>query len=252
MAGPNTYPKRANAKPGRVSLRTPDFDHIIEDQGCRIRVTPAVVCPRRSGDEVEVGDSNHDLNCPLCFGSMVVDLPEQASELWGFIQGVKLERSFDQNSRFDIKDSMLTVPHGTRISYWFKIEVIDFGSMFNQMILRGSGDTDKLRYPTQELYDGSFYSTIDNDGTRFTKGVDYTIAGNVLTWTGSNRPDGAKLYSMLYPVAPTFRVLELVHENRYYYTDFKAPVKTPVQLPQQAHIRWDYLVSKGGSDVQNQ
>jgi hypothetical protein len=248
----NTYSKRANAKPGRVDLIPENFDNLVEDQGCRARITPSVVCPRRSGDFTEVGDSNHDLNCPLCFGSLIVDLDALAIEDWVFIQGMKIDKNFDPNSRFDIKDAFMSVRHSVRIGYWFKVEVIDFGTLFNQVVLRGVGNTDTLRYPTKDPFDGSFFAVVDHDGTTFAKDTDYTVTGRTLTWLTGNRPNAEKLYSIIYPVIPTYRVLELVHDNRFYYTGFKSPVKTPVQLPQQAHIRWDYLVSKGGSDVQAQ
>lgn len=228
-----------------------DFDDLVEDNGCRVRITPSIVCPRRTGSDgtVEVGDSNHDLNCPLCFGSMVVDLDAVAYEDWAFIQGIKLERSWDPNSRFDIKDAMMTVRRNARIGYWFKVEVIDFGSLFNQLILRGEGDTDKLRYISTETFDGAFYALKDNDGNDFVRDVDYSVTGKILTWLTSNRPVPAKLYSFIFPVLPTFRVMETLHDNRYYYDGFRKPRKIPQQMPQQAHIRWDYLASKEGSDV---
>lgn len=249
MAGPNQYTKRPEIGLPRVDLAPKDFDSFIEDQGTRVRITPAIVCPRRSGEFTEVGDSNHDLNCPLCFGSMVIDLAPLAVEDWAFIQGIKLDKVWDQNSRFDVKDAFITCRHDQRLSYWFKVEIVDFGSLFNQTILRGPSDTDKLRYPTKELYDGTYFSLMDHDGTVFVKDTDYSITGDVLTWLTSNRPVPDKLYSFLYPVTPTFRVLEMMHETRYYYDGFRKPKKTPLQLPQQAHIRWDYLASKGGSDV---
>lgn len=244
-----TYAKRQPTHPGRIDFKPKDFNDLIEDQGCRVRITPSVVCPRRTTDTIE--DVGHDLNCPLCNGRQVVDLSSQAIEVWAFIQGIKLDKNFAQQSMFDIKDATITVGASTRISYWFKIEVIDFASFFNEIVKRGKLTTDKLRYPVTEPYDGHYYSLIDGDGHFYVKDTDYTLAGDTLTWKTSHRPKSDRPYSFLYPVLPTFRVMELLHANRYYYTSYKAPVKTPVQLPQEAHIRWDYMAGRS-IDVQRQ
>jgi len=180
---------------------------------------------------------------------MVVDLTSDIYESWAFIQGIKMDKTFDQASRFDVKDATITVPHGVRINYWFKIEVVDFSSMYNQLVLRSKTDKDRLRYPPTEAEGGNFYTVVDENGIRFTKDTHYTVVGNEVTWLTTARPKKDNLYSFIYPILPTFKVLKLMHDNRYYYTSFKTPVKAPIQLPQQAHIRWDYLVSGGGSDV---
>jgi hypothetical protein len=244
-----TYAKRQPTHPGRIDFKPKDFDDLAEDQGCRVRITPTVVCPRRTTDTTE--DVGHDLNCPLCNGRQIVDLPTFSYETWAVIMGIKLDKNFAQQSMFDVKDATITVKANERLSYWFKIEVIDFASFFNEIVKRNKANVnvDKLRYPVTEPYDGHYYSLIDGDGHFYTKETDYTVSGNNITWKTSHRPHPDRPYSFLYPVLPTFRVMELLHANRYYYTSYKQPVKTPVQLPQQAHIRWDYMAGRS-IDVQ--
>lgn len=248
-----TYEKRAIEKPGRVDLKLKEFQDLIEDQGCRVRITPALVCPRRTGKQNE--DADHDLNCPYCKGALIVDVPQMAVETWAFIQGIQFDKSFAPQGVYDVKDAQITCRAENRIWYWFKIEVIDFGSLFNQLVLRSSSAVDTLRYPAIEAWDGNFYQLMDGNGQFYTRrtdenpGGDYTVSGDQLTWVGARRPEQGKVYSMIYPMLPTFRVLELIHANRYYYDGFKKPRKEPVQFPQQAQIRWDYL-AKGGFDVQ--
>ena len=104
----NQYNKRQPASPPRVDLIPEEFHYLIEDHGCRVRITPAAICPVRSDKGyTEVGSTNHNLDCPLCDGRMIIDLDSEAYETWAFIQAIKIDRSFDQHSRFDIKDALM-------------------------------------------------------------------------------------------------------------------------------------------------
>lgn len=247
----NTYAKRPPPPP-RVDLITKEFDTLVEDQGSRVRITPAILCPSRSSFSEDTGDNNHPLNCEICDGSQIVDVDDESYEDWVYIQGMKLEKQFQVSEVFDVKDAFLTARAGSRLGYFFKVEVLDFGSQFNEVILRGTDDSDKVRYPYSDPMDGSFFLLMGPDGTKYERGVDYNIVGRDLTWLTSNRPASNKLYSIIYPVLPTFRVLEFMHENRYYYDGFKRPDKVPVQLPQQCHIRWDFMAKGQGSDVKRE
>jgi len=240
-----TYPKRP-PPPTRVDLNPKEFDAIINDFGTVVNVTPTVLCPRRSGSQVEVNDVNHDLNCPLCNGALIVDLTAKTVQTQAYIQGISLDKTYYPESRFDVKDSLISFPAGVRVSYWFKVEVVDFGSLFNEVVKRHTSDSDLLRYPPREADSGNIYGIVDcNNVTNYVLGTHYKISGNTLTWTTAHRPPVGKIYSIIYPIRPTFRVLEMLHENRYYYNGFRLPKKVPVQLPQQAHCRWDYLAKRG-------
>lgn len=244
----NTYPKET-FKPGRIDLEPQDFDRLLQHQGTRVRITPAILCPRRTGTNIDETSLNHDLNCPLC-DQQIIDLDDLAVEDWAFIQGITIDKTFDPQQRYDVKDAFISTRAHLRLAYWYKIEIIDFGSMFNELILRTADDQDHLRYPAIDPEDGSIFHLVDNDGTKFVKGTDFNIVGQDIVWLTANRPPKNKLYSFLYPVLPTFRVLELMHENRYYYESKDSPVKTPIQLPQQAHVRWDFMAKGSGSDVE--
>ena len=245
----NSYPKRIGDSP-RVELVVKEFNNLIEDQGTRVRLTPSILCPVRTSVSDHAADTNHNLNCPICDGSEIVDLHELAIEDWVFIQGIKIEKMFQMQGVLDLKVAFMTVRSADRVGYWWKVEIIDFGSMFNELIVKKEGDTDKVRYPYFDAMEGSFFAMVGPDGVRYEKDTDYTVSGKTITWLSANRPETGRLVSFLYPVLPTFRVLELMHDNRYYYDGFKKPTKTPIQLPQQCHIRWDFMAKKDGSDVQ--
>jgi len=248
MAG-ETRAKRGTPPP-KVALNPENFDRLVKDHGTYVRVTPSVVCPRRSGTRVELDDTNHDLNCPLCFGSLSIDCDAISFETWAFVQSVKLEKMLDAQGIFDLKDAFATFPPAIRVSYWYKIEILDFTSQYNEVLQRRvDSDTDRLRYSAFDCEDGNIYHVVDNDGKIYERGSDYELESGSqdIVWS-SNAPPEGKLYSMLYPILPTFRVLELMHETRHYYTDAKAPTKSAVQMPQQAHIRWDFMAKKKGTD----
>lgn len=244
LSSDKKYPKRKNAKPGTVDLIPQEFENLIEDQGIRVRVTAAAVCPNRT----EIEDTNHKLDCPLCFGSQVLDMPETCFEDWAFIQSVTLDKKFDVQGIWDMKDARITFKQGIRVSYWYKIEILDFATVFNEVIKRKGSDIDKLRYEAAKNCDHP-YLLVDSDGNRYTLNEHYKIDERDLIWKTAVRPAASSLYTLVYPVLPTFRVLELMHENRYYYRSFKRPMREPLQLPQQAHIRLDYLANKAGTNI---
>jgi hypothetical protein len=225
----------------RAALIPQEFEKLIEEQGCRVRITPAVICPNRT----EIEDTNHALDCLVCNGSQVVDLDASAVIDWAFIQSVKFDKKFEVQGILDLKDAAMSIKAKIRIYYWYKIEVLDFSSIYNQVIKRGAGDQDTLRYPPSQNMPDTPYHLIDNAGAIYVFGTDFDIQPNKkLNWLTPSRPAIGKLYSVSYPILPTFRVLEMMHENRYYYVDFKQKEKVPVQLPQQALIRWDYIAGK--------
>lgn len=242
--------QKRTTPPPKVALNPANFDRVIEDHGTYVRVTPSIVCPRRSGARIELDDTNHDLNCPLCQGALTIDVTESAFETWAFIQGIKIEKMLNANGIFDIKDAFASFKPGVRVHYWYKIEILDFATQYNEIVKRGASKNDALRYdPLEPTGDGNRFIVVDSDGKRFEYGSDFTVEDRSLIW-GSNAPKAGKLYSALYPVLPTFRVLEMMHENRQYYVDAKLPDRAPKQMPQQVHIRWDFMARKQGSDRQ--
>jgi hypothetical protein len=245
-ASKNRYNKRANSHPGRIELIRKDFENLIEDQGARVRVTPSILCPNRTS----LGDTNHVLKCQICGGDEAIDLPNEAVEAWAFIQAIKFDKQFQVQGIWDLKDAMISMMPEIRLYYWYKIEIIDFASVYNQLISRGTGDKDRLRYKPAEITTDTPYYIIDSAGTTYKKEKHYKIVGQDIEWRTVVRPSTGKLYSFAYPVLPTFRVLELMHENRYYYETFKRPAndKAPIQMPQQAVIRWDYLAKDSGAN----
>jgi hypothetical protein len=261
-ASPNVRDKRAGGKPARVDLKPEEFENLIEDQGIYVRLTPAILCPNRT----ELGDTNHVLDCPLCFGDQVIESPEHAIETWAFIQGIKSQKDLQVAGIYDIKDATITTKQAVKMYYWYKIEVLDFSAVYNQLLKRGTGtNQDRLRYAPakqgaapltvagDEVLEVSApdvpYICIDSAGKRYERQKHYKIVDRQLQWLTNNKPASGTLYSLIYPVLPTFRVLELVHEHRYYYVSFKRTSKVPVHLPQQAVIRWDYLARGSGNMV---
>lgn len=244
-ASGNRYPKLLT-KPGRVDLIPEEFESIIEAQGARVRITPSMMCPNKTSLE----DTNHALDCPICFGDEVLDLCDQSIEDWALIQSINLDKKFDVKGIFDLKDAQLTVRQGVRLYYWYKIEILDFSSVYNQLVKRESGgDFDRVRYNPATSCDTPFYC-IDSAGVRYYVNEHFRFDGDRrLRWLNSKRPSVGTLYSLTYPILPTFRVIEMMHENRYYYTSFKKKEKVPVNLPQQALIRWDYIAKGSGSNI---
>jgi len=233
--------KRPNSKPGRVSLVPSEFQNILEDQGCQVRVTPTLLCPNITDLETY----NHELSCPICDNG-IVDLDDKSFEAWALIQSIGKDKRFDNEGIFDMRDAQMTIQADHRVNYWYKVEVLAFTTAFNQLIVRGVGDFDKTRYVIQNEASYNKWYLIDKVGNRYEKDTHFSIGVGGITWLSPTRPAEGMIYSFSYPILPTYRVLDLMHENRYYYEDFKKADKTPVHLPQQAHIRFDFFVKGGG------
>jgi hypothetical protein len=242
-ASPNRRPKRSPASPGRIDLIPQDFENLIEDQGCFVRITPSILCPNRT----ELTDTNHELDCPLCGGDEALDIHSKCVKDWAFIQSIKLNKEFNVQGLFDMKDAMITFRSARRVHYWYKIEMLDFSSAFNELIKRGSGDSDKTRYLPQKSCDVEWI-VIDSEGVEYEKEIHFRVDDQAIRWITASRPAPSTLYSVIYPILPTFRVLETVHDSRYYYDAFKREDKVPVNMPQQAIIRWDYLARQEGAN----
>ena len=252
-ASKNTYEKRFPPKPGRVDLRQDDLDVFIEDQGVRIRVTPSILCPNRD----RVDSTNHTLDCCICGGDEVVDLDvhNYSSECWGLFQSIKMERRYDPQGLYDFRDAQLSTPSFIKLGWLYKIELIDFAMGWNQLIKRGervgkkSKNSDILRYIPAE--DSNIPTIVIDDEGRVYKEDDFYLDQETksIVWK-RKRPDTGAIYSLSYPARPTFRVIEMLHENRLYYTDFKKSKKHPIYLPQQALLRWDYLATKSGARLE--
>ena len=245
MTTPNTSLPKRTTPPGRIDFDVDAFDTLIGDHGVRVRITPAMLCPNRDGKF----STNHALDCQICEGNEAIDLDSKAFIDFAFIQNLKLNHDWQQSGIFDIKDAMISVKANVRLWYYYKIEVLDHTSIFNELIER-TGPTDKLRYNAQDKAEVTPIYVIDRDGIEYIHKIDFTILGQTLTWVTVGPGEG-RMYTIQYPILPIFRVLELPHENRYYYETQDKPTKVPTHLPQQAVIRWDYFTKGSGANGVN-
>ncbi len=246
MVLPNTRAKRSPSQPARIELSADEFENLIEDQGVYVRITPSILCPNRS----ERFGTDHALECPLCSGNQSYDIVSQAYEEWVFIQALELKHVWEVQGIFDIKDAKLSIKGSRRLWYYYKIEVLDHTSIFNEIIER-TGTVDKLRYIPQTSATDTPLLLVDRVGTEFSLTTDYTVSEQNINWVAGQGPAEGDLYSIEYPILPTFRVLEFLHENRYYYKSKDEANKIPIHMPQQCVIRWDYFAKRSGANEEN-
>jgi len=224
-------------KPKRVGLIPQDFDTLVEHQGVYTRITPVLVCPNKDSKY----GTNHDLDCPLCRGKQFIDIDEKSFCEWVFMQSIKVEKQLDVQGIWDVKDCRVSTKATTRLYYQYKVEMLDFESIFNELVERKStGDVDLLRYDAVRSCSTDFI-VVDKNRKFYEVDKDYRVDDKNLTWIG-DKPTG--LYSISYPVHPTFRIIELINENRNYYDVVKGQ-KIPIDLPQQAVMRLDYMLENG-------
>lgn len=244
MVLPNTRPKSSEKSP--VHLEPDKFNEFIESQGVYARITPSVLCPNRT----EKFDTNHELDCSLCEGNQSYDLDSQAYEEWVFIQSLELKHVWETQGIFDIKDAKLTIRGNRRLWYYYKIEILDHTSIFNEIVKR-TGVIDKLRYIPQQLASDTPLLVVDRTGVEYSLITDYTLSGQELSWVSGQGPAEGDLYSIEYPILPIFRVLEFLHENRYYYQNKDVAERKPIHMPQECVIRWDYFSKRSGANEEH-
>jgi len=243
-----TRPKRSPSKPGRIAFDVKAFDDLIADQGVFVRITPTLICPNIS----DLDTYNHSLSCNTCDNG-IVDVASKAVETWAFIQSINKDKEFAEHGIWEMRDAQISFREvDMRVNYWYKIEVLDFTTPFNELIERKIGVTeDKTRYTPQEATTTKFY-LIDKDGNEYVKDTDYQITANGIDWlVGGSKPADGTIYSFSYPMLPTYRVLDLMHNSRFYYDGNKRADLLPSHLPQQAHIRFDFLARNKGYEETN-
>lgn len=216
-----------------------DFDRLLAAQGVRICITPVSICPNQ---DINLG--NHNLNCPLCDNG-VIEFPDQAEECWAYISGVQIEKLFQTQGVWDMGSAMMTTNSFVRMGFFYKVVILDFSRIHQQLIVRSAtGTTDKIMY--EPVPDCKIpYLCADKTGKRYTSGVHFIYeTDKKIRWTGATKPANGVVYTLSYPARPVYRVLDVVHENRFHFVAWKKTSRSPIDLPQQALIKLDYLTRK--------
>lgn len=203
---------------GRVDLRAPDFDVMIEQKGVNLRVYRTMYCPNVKS----VDGAEHEVDCSLCNGSGWIDRNPICVK--GFLQNQELERMMDgMAGQHDGNSVLITFPIGVELQYFTRIELVDFTDIYFQRVLRAEGsDVDVLKYKACRVN-----MIIDKNGVEYYQDQDFKIDPNGnIKWL-SRKPADFLPYSIHYEAHIQFRATRALHVNRF--TQYKAPGNPKVE-----------------------
>lgn len=122
-----------NAKLAVPYINSKDLDTMVFNQGVRIRVYKTTWCPNRKS----IDGQEHELNCPMCRGTEFLDL--DCFESVAFIQGQTREHQQNPEkigSNWEEQVVLCTLLSGVEVSYYTKIELLDYTNLYQQLVQR--------------------------------------------------------------------------------------------------------------------
>ncbi len=214
-----------------VKMDPKKCDVMSENQGVRVRVWKTTICPNVK----RIDSAEHELNCTVCNSKLFID--RQPIETWAFLQNQGLNKNFQNNGEWDDKMVLATFKRDTEIYYFSKIELMDFSTVYSEMVQRQEGTIDHLKYPAL-----SCTLLIDKNGVEYTSGVDFEInTDGDVEWIGS-RPSRGVIYSCYYNYRMTYRSVQAMHINRFGQN--KNGSRHTVEFPFQWMLKLDFLLQK--------
>jgi len=203
---------------GRVDLRAPDFDVLVEQKGVNLKVYRTMYCPNvKSVDAAE-----HEIDCPLCNGSGWIDRNHICVK--GFIQNQDMERMLDNAAgQHDGNSVLISFPIGVELQYFTRIELVDFTEIYFQRVMRKAGsNTDVLKYKACRVN-----MIIDKNNVEYFQDQDFKIDPNGNIQWLLRKPADEVIYSIHYECHIQYRATRAMHVARF--TQYKAPGNPKVE-----------------------
>lgn len=222
-----------NPKFKAVQLNAKDLNALIQEQGVRVKVFMTAICPNVKS----IDSAQHEISCNLCKRGFIDRNPK---ETFVYLQSQTLIKNFAKEGVWDDQLVAASFPSGVDIQYFAKIELLDFTSVFYELVQRQEGDVDRLKYQAFKVN-----YLIDKNGVEYHLGTHFNLSdtGDV-QWVQSVRPTTGTTYTIHYDYFITYRAINAMHVNRFGQESFKAPDRKPVEYPQQWMIKRDFLVSR--------
>lgn len=223
-----------------AALRSENINKFIWQNGVRVIHEKTTVCPNCFNTE-----SNHgDINCTLCDNGRIHFDPR---ELFVLYTQKHAENLYQMQGIWEMGDAAVTFPSAheenlnepVRVDYFDKITIQDFSERSSDLIKRSTTDTDKMRYITLDVL-----KCIGKDGTEYFNHTDFIVRDTQIQWLTSRKPATGTVYSLSYLYRPAYRVVNFLHESRYYMRTHKSPYREPIYLPIQCQVRRDYILDK--------
>lgn len=209
------------------------FDIMIENHGVRVYVYKTLPCPNVK----KIDTAEHEIDCRLCHGSNFID--RDPVECWSFIQSQSLNKDFNMEGTFENHSVAATFERGIELQYFAKVELRDFTTTFYELVQRGEGDLDRLKYSAFKIN-----YLIDKTGTEYVIDKSFQLVGGDVKWIGDKKPLKGSIYSIHYDYPITYRAVNALHINRFGQIGKKLPNRQAVEFPQQWMLKRDYIITR--------
>ncbi len=220
---------------GRVDLRVADFDKLLNQKGCNVKVYRSFYCPNVKS----VDGAEHDIDCQLCNGSGYIDV--DPIKVKSYFQTQELERIEGAAGYHDGNTVLATFPIGVELQYFARIDLCDFTDIYYQRILRATGsNVDILKYKACRVN-----AVVEkNTGARYYQDSDFTINPNGdILWGATRKPADGVIYSIHYECHQIYRAVKAMHVNRFTQWRTTGEVEH-IKMNEQWMISKEFLLRK--------
>ncbi|AYP68582.1 hypothetical protein EalM132_00070 [Exiguobacterium phage vB_EalM-132] len=218
----------------RADFKPEAFDTLVLQKGYRVLWEQGTFCScyQESGQP--------DYNCPVCSGKGYIYVnPTEIRVLVTSINGHKEQNKLGLH---EAGSAYLTPTSKDNVGYRDRFLFMDFTMKYSEVLERGAGDTDRLRYEAIDV----IYS--HKLGEPLLRGVHYELVNRnrAIQW----KPDApiyeGEKYGILYNTRPVYIAINPVHELRGTYTKYKGRGEELfVKLPNQYQIKREDFIEQG-------
>lgn len=133
--GPKQVPDVQNFNPSMAPpyIKVKDLNTMIFQQGVRVRVYKTLWCPNRKS----IDGAEHEVDCKLCRGSEFIDV--KPIESFCFLQAQTKENQINpENVGYNYEEgiSFGSFIGGVELSYYTKVELVDYAEEHKQLVQR--------------------------------------------------------------------------------------------------------------------
>ena len=184
-------------------------------------------CPCRS---TRTGGAS--VACPVCNGAGFVWTSPTTCIIG--VEGFRVDKQYAMWSEVEKGDQIATIPSDSAAysaGEYDSFTMLDAEIRIDQILTKGSAD--RLKYRTVLSLDGA-WGIVAGARVDLVQGLDFTLNGNLITWTSSAIPVGAQ-YSITYVARPEFYVYRTLVSDRPH---------GHVPLPRKVHLKGTDCLNK--------
>lgn len=218
---------------GRVDLIVEDFTRAIEEHGYEVMWEQAMPCPCQ-----KIGTDGYSaqpsLDCERCDNGFIYVQPQVIRTL---INEVTTHQDYTKPQGFIITGDMVMTTRSIHpLDYQDRVTLLHSSVRFSELIQRGEGTCDVLRYPIIDVV------AVVSEAAEFEAGQDFRVIENELDWSEAvNQPDAGENISVAYLFRPILKVIDTPHKFRGVQVAFNRPTPEYEPMPVEAIARWDFL-----------